>query len=121
MSWSYEAQWEADERRADAISERAGELMDGDCNPSDTDNIAEALKNASDEKKKELFELMESTASNFEEIGRLVWNISFGYWEAKADEQAGDEIDNPDDGCEPYDDDWTAEHKKIANWSPRGW
>ena len=118
----YEQETARAEKAQEWIDERANDYLDGSFNPYTTRNIITALQKMDETDREDLNEMLAETHVDFEEVGKFICSASWSYWEQKATEQAEEDFENEDEGfIEPFDDGYTAEHRAIENWSPRGW
>jgi hypothetical protein len=86
------AQRERGEEFNERVAERANELLQGQFDPCRSDNIAEALCNWSDYSARRQDQLMKQLTAamqqdRFEEAGRVLWELSQNYWNARAKEE----------------------------------
>lgn len=81
-------QIDADEIQAERIDEEYCNLIDGDYNPYQFDNVAEAIGNTDDN---DTYAIQLNAAlkhQNYELVGVLIMNLSHSYWTNRAVEQA---------------------------------
>ena len=91
----YLAKQDRDDQRAQAIEDRAIELLDGDYNPFRPDNVWEAIGEFSkDELAGVALGLM---ANSYEAVGRNLKELVVTYWNKVAKERAEFEVDNGDE------------------------
>jgi len=75
------------------IEERIDELMarGQDCDPSNLDNLVEALSEASQDDRESLNDFL--ARNEWENFGRKAWSISFDYMEKRAEHYAQLEVE----------------------------
>jgi hypothetical protein len=72
------------------IENRVDELMDGECDPDNLDNLIEALSEASAEDRETLDDYINQKA--WDKFGLKIMSISFDYMEARALDMAQTEV-----------------------------
>lgn len=72
----------------DAMEARVGRLMEGECNPEDATNFLQAVADECLEASKaEIAGAIQTGKTDFEVLGKVVWEAVYRYWEDQAMKQ----------------------------------